>query len=196
MATSEVWRTLTQCPVCLGWPHLVADSRIRTTDISALPHARMAPHSDGWNVLCYMSHRAAPVWDEPSTRAAVHGRSGGICEHCREHLATDMHHRKSRGVGGKWSPANIIHLCRLCHMFCDGNTRAEAEKINLVIGRADEPELLPVYTPFGALWLTDAVTGEPSEPQLTTDQKRRKRKAARAHRAGGRKIGGRYGTSG
>lgn len=188
MATREVWRTVTQCPVCLAWPHLIADGQIRKhLPYSGFPHARMDNHLDGWNVQCYMSRRAAPVWDEPSTRAAVHGRSGGICEYCRERLATDMHHRQSRGVGGKWSPANIIHICRICHMWCDGNTRDEAVKVNMVIGRGDSPELLPVYTPFGALHLTDAVTGEPVEPRITTDAKRRKKKiASRAHRVGRR----------
>lgn len=177
MATADVWRTITMCPVCQGTPHLVADSRVVR---SGFPHARISAHPDGWGGACIMSRRWAPVWDEPSTRAACKGRSMGVCEYCRERPADEMHHRISRGVGGKWHPANIIHLCWLCHAFCDGNTRAEAVQVGLVLQRADNPEWIPVRTPFGELWLTDAVTGELVEP-------RKRRKTSRAHGVGRRK---------
>src|SRR5262245_50689135 len=74
-------------------------------------------HDDSVGHPCPMSGRVGPSWDEDTTRPAVQGRSGGICEYCSKHLAQDMHHRKSVGVGGFWHPANIIHICRTCHRF-------------------------------------------------------------------------------
>ncbi|QGJ92060.1 hypothetical protein SEA_KEELAN_96 [Gordonia phage Keelan] len=51
---------------------------------------------------------------ESSCRTIVSKRSRGLCEKCGR-VATDMHHRKNRSQGGKWNPANVIHLCRECH---------------------------------------------------------------------------------
>lgn len=115
------------------------------------------------------------MWDEPSTRAACHGRSMGVCEFCRERRAAEMHHRMSRGVGGKWTPANIIHLCFWCHLFATLEP-TDAHDVGLVVWSTEVPEDQPVRTAFGDLWLTDDVTGEPSEP--------RKKRTTRAHRAG------------
>lgn len=55
-------------------------------------------------------------WTERKTRVAVRARSGGVCERCDKSRATDMHHRKNRSQSGKWHPANILHLCALCHV--------------------------------------------------------------------------------
>lgn len=55
-------------------------------------------------------------WTECTTRVAVQERSNGVCERCDASRATDMHHRKNRSQSGKWHPANIMHLCRLCHV--------------------------------------------------------------------------------
>lgn len=107
-----------------------------------------------------MSHREAPPWDEPTTRAAASGRSQGVCEFCRRARATDKHHRKSRGVGGQWHPANIIDLCRGCHSTVDDTGYANGLKLH----REDNPEEHPILTPFGWLWLTDQVTQGP-EPR-------------------------------
>ncbi|AXN53512.1 HNH endonuclease [Gordonia phage Fryberger] len=53
---------------------------------------------------------------ESGCRKTVSNRSGGLCEKCGR-PGTDMHHRKSRSQGGKWNPANVIHLCRDCHAY-------------------------------------------------------------------------------
>lgn len=55
-------------------------------------------------------------WTERKTRVAVYDRSNGACERCDAAVAIDMHHRKNRSQSGKWHPANIMHLCRLCHV--------------------------------------------------------------------------------
>lgn len=54
---------------------------------------------------------------ERRTRKLVRKRSDGFCEKCGTPGATDMAHRISRGVGGGWEAANILHLCRSCHAY-------------------------------------------------------------------------------
>lgn len=96
------------------------------------------------------------AWDEANTREAAKGRSGGICEFCSSARATDMHHRISRGVGGKWSPANILHICRACHS--DAN-RPEAYESGLSLRRHEDPEAVRVHRKTGeTVFLSDDVT--------------------------------------
>jgi hypothetical protein len=96
----------------------------------------------GW---CWMSGEAPFVWDEIATRATVPSRSNGICETCCRQPATEMHHRISRGTGGKWSPANILHLCHLCHDWITRtNNYKEAARFGLVVPSTADPEKIPV----------------------------------------------------
>lgn len=76
---------------------------------------RISAHFDGIGTVCPMSYRDKPPWDEPSTRVAVKGRGNGYCEFCQLLRASEMHHRVGRGVGGPWSPENIVYLCKHCH---------------------------------------------------------------------------------
>lgn len=101
------------------------------------------------------------AWDEPLTRAAVTGRSGGICEWCRQDQATDMHHRINRSQGGWWSPANIVHLCRFDHATVT-NIPTWAKIVGLSVdpfsgGQSTDPATVPIQVVgTGAdLWLTD-----------------------------------------
>lgn len=74
------------------------------------------------------------------TRYVVLRRSGGVCERCRASMAVDVHHRRARGSGGSTapginSPANLVHLCRVCHEWVESHfTEALATgwKINLL----------------------------------------------------------------
>lgn len=91
--------------------------------------------------------RKAPVtfngWTEFKTRVAVRERSGGACERCDTAVATDMHHRKNRSQSGKWHPANIVHLCALCHV----EVTAEPEKSRATgfsMRSMEEPETVPI----------------------------------------------------
>lgn len=65
-------------------------------------------------------HHKGPIlyegWTERKTRVAVHARSNGVCERCDKAPGMEMHHRKNRSQLGKWHPANIVHLCKLCHV--------------------------------------------------------------------------------
>jgi hypothetical protein len=90
-------------------------------------------------------------WSELDTRPAVKERSGEVCELCRRARATDMHHRKSAGTGGKWSPVNILHLCRPCHRYVtDYPAVAYARGASLRHG--DDPETTPVMRDDGMLF--------------------------------------------
>lgn len=55
--------------------------------------------------------------EERRTRRVVDERSDGFCEKCGTPGATDKAHRVARGVGGEWSPSNILDLCRACHTY-------------------------------------------------------------------------------
>lgn len=132
------------CPVCLA-PIYCNDE---------VPTVRA--HLDGIGKTCPMSGKDLPMWDERSTRLAVHGRSGGICERCRMRRATDMHHRMSRGVGGWWSPANIVHLCRYCHTDADDIDWAYSQGVCL--RHSQDPNRVPMLCADGTLLhLTDEV---------------------------------------
>lgn len=135
------------CPVCLA-PVCATSPEVPTVRV----------HPDGVGKTCKMSGQPLPEWDEKSTRLAVHGRSGGICEYCLSRRATDMHHRVSRGVGGKWHPANIVHLCRFCHGDAT-NMPAWAYNNGICLRRTQDPGGVPMIQRSGELlYLTDAVT--------------------------------------
>jgi 5-methylcytosine-specific restriction endonuclease McrA len=113
------------CPVCL--------QPAETDHLGVVEN-----HLDSMGHDCPMSGRVGPTWDEDSTRPAVRGRSGGICEYCSQHLAQDMHHRKSLGVGGRWHPANILHICRGCHRFITEHPNW-AWALGLIVKSTEDP---------------------------------------------------------
>jgi hypothetical protein len=113
------------CPVCLG-------------PVEVDVYGKVLPHPDSVGHDCIMAGRVGPAWDEDSTRPAVQGRSGNICEYCSAHVAQDMHHRKSAGVGGHWHPANIIHICRSCHRFITEHPNW-AWSLGLIVRSTEDP---------------------------------------------------------
>ena len=112
------------------------------TPVDIAEGGRIGPHKDADGRLCPMG-AGGPGWTEQDSRDAVAGRSGGICEFCQMCSARDMHHRKSRGVGGPWTPANLLHLCRGCHRRATEHP-AWARGFGLVIWRRDDPAKIPV----------------------------------------------------
>lgn len=136
------------CPVCL-LPILSHDGGV--TDL----------HYDTIGKVCVMSGKPMFEWAEASTREAVYNRSDRICEYCRSKPATDCHHRVSVGVGGKWSPANILHLCRLDHSYFTDHPK-EAYPLGVMVESHDErgaPGDIPVIQADGGLlWLSDDVS--------------------------------------
>jgi hypothetical protein len=97
-------------------------------------------------------------WNEADTRQTVPARSGGVCERCLQCRATEMHHRKSRGVGGKWSPANVLHACHDCHMWIT-NHPEEAYLNGWSVRSHDDPQQVPVQRLSGEiLYFSDDVS--------------------------------------
>jgi hypothetical protein len=129
------------CPVCLG-------------AVSAA-NGVVETHECAKNQTCPMSGREPFEWDERATRAAVTTRSGGRCELCRAPGA-QMHHRKNRSQGGRWSPANIMHLCVPCHRYFTEHPSV-AYLIGVSVRRRQEPADIIVHTCGGALQLSDEI---------------------------------------
>ena len=147
------------CPVCL----MPAD-----TDRFGV----VLPHPDSAGVECVMTGKLGPSWDETSTRPAVEGRSGGICEYCSAHLAKDMHHRKSAGVGGQWHPANIIHICRGCHRFITEHPNW-AWKLGLIVKSTEDPAQRPVTREDGTMFQPSDDVAPPLPPKFHRKQRKR-----------------------
>jgi hypothetical protein len=93
-------------------------------------------------------------WTERKTRVAVRNRSDGICERCGSAEATDMHHRKNRSQSGKWHPANIMHLCALCHVEITAHPNESVERGHTVLSH-QEPTDVPVLYRSARVFLTD-----------------------------------------
>ncbi|MCV7255268.1 hypothetical protein H7J86_24195 [Mycobacterium hackensackense] len=95
------------------------------------------------------------AWNETLTRDAIKsGRSMGVCEWHGDHPATDMHHRRNAGQGGKWHPANIFHICREIHHHVTVHP-TWAHQVGLTLWEG-ESTARPVRLPSGLeLVLTD-----------------------------------------
>lgn len=119
----------------------------------------VAKHRDHFGRVCAMTGQPPFVWDETAIREAIPNRSGGICECCCKQRATDMHHRKNRSVGGEWTPANILYICRICHSWITregSGPNSAAIKRGLAVRRSDNPERIPVQRLTGeVVFLSD-----------------------------------------
>lgn len=61
-----------------------------------------------------------------ATRAIVAERSNDTCEVCGQEEATQMHHRRPRGMGGSrdariHQPSMLLHLGNDCHHYIEHN---------------------------------------------------------------------------
>lgn len=67
---------------------------------------------------------------EETARRTVRERSAGVCELCGANPATSWSHRRSRGQGGPWRPANGLDTCGDgtcgCHGWLEANPDAAA----------------------------------------------------------------------
>lgn len=65
------------------------------------------------------------------SRALVRARSGGMCEVCGLTPATNIHHRRARGMGGTrraiHTPDWLLHLCGSGTQGCHGYVEAHPE---------------------------------------------------------------------
>lgn len=72
----------------------------------------------------------------PAVTAALKERSEGRCEWCNRSPAVHRHHRLKRSQGGPHTPANLRHLCIVCHLWTE-HEPAAAMKAGLILTRAD-----------------------------------------------------------
>jgi len=137
------------CPVCLDPDVLMADGVV-------------IEHHYRWRgklLPCPMSGHEPFTWNERTTRAAVKGRSGGRCEYCGV-KADSMHHRINVSQGGRWTPANILHLCGDGVLGCHGYFTQHpdhAKRIGVSLHPSQIPADEPVLTGNGPLWLSDDI---------------------------------------
>lgn len=81
----------------------------------------------------------------------VLARSEGACEimaRCCTHTATDLHHRRPRGMGGSGrddtnTAANALAACRACHMWVESN-REWAIENGFLLGQRSSTDV-PVW---------------------------------------------------
>lgn len=86
-------------------------------------------------------------------RARVMARSGGFCEvrtpRCWDE-ASQIHHRRPRGLGGSRNPAtgqasNALAVCTACHDHLETAERAEALDRGWIVRQGQDPSMVPVY---------------------------------------------------
>lgn len=98
--------------------------------------------------------------NERNARKLVYARSNNVCERCGRRRASEAHHRKNRSQGGQWTPANLLHLCTLCHRDVTISPRIAYEQGWAVPSYAD-PIATPVWLAgWGFVLLTDVGTIE------------------------------------
>lgn len=116
-----------------------------------------------------MKRRSRYTGPGQSVRAVVWLRSGGWCEigmpGCTR-VATDIHHRLGRKVGGRKGeaaeqinlPSNLVHTCRACHESVTspvGERREEALDRGLIVLETETPAEVPCGLRTGPVYLLD-----------------------------------------
>lgn len=98
--------------------------------------------------------------NEAAARVLVGARSAGTCELCAVNRATNWSHRKSRGQGGLWRPANGLHLCGSgttgCHGWLTVNPLLAAAGGWQLLRDSRDPAEVPVWLDsrmFGVGWV-------------------------------------------
>lgn len=92
-----------------------------------------------------------------AAKKSVACRDEDKCQRCSR-PASDIHHRKPRGMGGSSDPdrnyglANLISLCHECHWWVHAHP-AEAYRLGWLVHSYDDPERVSVITPGYLLWL-------------------------------------------
>lgn len=95
---------------------------------------------------------------------AVRIRSRGYCELCGD-FATQVHHRRPRGLGGTRDPqinlpSNLLHVCLGCHGYIEAH-RAEALTNGWLVSRyGGDPAEAPVLIDRDSRWVNLTIDGE------------------------------------
>jgi 5-methylcytosine-specific restriction protein A len=83
-------------------------------------------------------------------KKSVVNRDGGKCLKCRK-VATDVHHRRPRGMGGtsddhiSYGMANLVSLCRTCHDWVHANPWP-SYTLGWLVKTGEDPDDVPIYT--------------------------------------------------
>ena len=85
-------------------------------------------------------------------RHTILARSEGYCEVMAAGctlMATDIHHRRPRGMGSTKRPetnyaSNGLNCCRPCHLRCE-SMRSWARDHGFLLGQSDDPASTPVW---------------------------------------------------
>lgn len=87
--------------------------------------------------------------NESEARRRVALRAAGRCELCRGTDSLTFAHRRSRGQGGGWSPANGLRLCGSgttgCHGWTEHNPDAAAAGGWRLVHDDRDPAVVPVW---------------------------------------------------
>jgi hypothetical protein len=96
------------------------------------------------------------TWDK--TRRLVLARDGEKCLRCLGE-ATDVHHRRPKGMGGtgnsyiKYGLANLVSLCRECHQWVHNNP-SEAYRLGFLVHSGFDPACIPIILKMLVVKLT------------------------------------------
>jgi hypothetical protein len=133
------------------------------------PLARTPLQRSGWAQVDRKPAPTVPVPRKPTgeayARRTVAARSGGVCERCDAARAAHWHHRQNRSQGGRWEPANGLHLCARCHHYVTVNPAA-SEAPGWTVPRGLDPAAVAVrlalhglvlLTPDGGYAATEGV---------------------------------------
>lgn len=88
-----------------------------------------------------------------AAKKAAFERDHGKCRRCGRQ-ATDVHHRKVRGMGGtknaetNFGLDNLVCLCRDCHNYIHHNPR-ESYELGWLVHSWDDPSKVSVLSPGG-----------------------------------------------
>lgn len=92
-------------------------------------------------------------------RVLIRLRSGGFCERCGLVRGAEMHHRRSRGMGGSQADdtntaSNALHLCSACHGWVTEHPQ-DARDNGWTVKSHQDPSEIPVKYRGAWVWLDD-----------------------------------------
>lgn len=111
---------LNRCPICKGEPR--AEPLL---PLGGGPEFQITCAGEEANVAGAANARARMI--PAKIKRELFRRSQGYCEACGRYGATDPHHVKPKGRGGKDELRNLMHVHRDCHNWIHANP-AKAEK--------------------------------------------------------------------
>lgn len=96
----------------------------------------------------------------PRVKAIVAQRSHGQCEKCGKVAASQLHHRRPRGMGGTRRASTneasaLLALCEPCHRFIETAARDLSRSNGWLVRQNSDPLIMPVLYRGRRAWLDD-----------------------------------------